>query len=104
MYETKKLHYELLKKFNEQTIVNKDDFSIYRKKDNGVTIAKKGVLLDNRYIVQYNRHWLIKFDAHINVKYCNHSRCIEYLFKYVNKGSDKVTTIIEKCNSKLSKC
>lgn len=49
-----------------------------------------------RFIVPYNRGLIVKYQAHINVEWCNQGRLIKYMFKYVTKGPDRATMVIEK--------
>ncbi|KAL3651503.1 hypothetical protein CASFOL_004505 [Castilleja foliolosa] len=79
------------KQYSETTVIDDDGYARYRRRDSGNIIEKGGVPLDNRYVVPHNRTLLMKFSAHINVEWCNQSRSIKYLFKYVNKGHDRVT-------------
>lgn len=50
---------------------------------------KSNIKLDNRWIVPYNLTLLKKYQAHINVEWCNKNIFIKYLFKYVTKGPDR---------------
>ncbi|XP_019198428.1 PREDICTED: uncharacterized protein LOC109192311 [Ipomoea nil] len=79
------------KKFVDCSSFDDDGYPIYRRRDDGLTIQKNGIHLDSRYVVPHNRYLLLKYKAHLNVEWCNQSRSIKYLFKYVNKGNDRVT-------------
>ncbi|RZB42072.1 hypothetical protein D0Y65_052877 [Glycine soja] len=82
------------KKFNEATIVDRDGFPVYRRTNDGRTVQKHGIELDNRFVVPYSPQLLLKYRTHLNVEWCNQSTSIKNLFKYINKGSDRITTSI----------
>lgn len=77
------------KDFQDETFIDECGFTIYRRRNDGRFILKNGVSLDNRFVVPYNIHLLKKYQAHINVEWCNKSNMIKYLFKYVMKGNDR---------------
>uniref|UniRef100_A0A2N9HBP6 ATP-dependent DNA helicase n=1 Tax=Fagus sylvatica TaxID=28930 RepID=A0A2N9HBP6_FAGSY len=83
------------KKFYSETTIDEDGFAIYRRKNNGRFVERNSVKLDNRFIVPHNIDLLVKYQAHINVEWCNRSRSIKYLFKYITKGPDRATLILE---------
>ncbi|XP_057419198.1 uncharacterized protein LOC130713450 [Lotus japonicus] len=78
------------KNFQETTIIDDDGYPVYRRRDTGVYVEKKGLRMDNSYVVPYNPQLLMLYNGHINVEYCNKSNAIKYLFKYVSKGPDRV--------------
>ncbi|CAN1837206.1 ATP-dependent DNA helicase pif1 [Linum perenne] len=90
------------KKYNPETTIDEDGFPRYRRREDGRTIEKNGVHLDNRYVVPYNRYLLLRFDAHINVEFCNKSRAIKYLFKYINKPPDRTMAVVKLLESELA--
>uniref|UniRef100_A0A0R0EF43 ATP-dependent DNA helicase n=1 Tax=Glycine max TaxID=3847 RepID=A0A0R0EF43_SOYBN len=79
MHERKQVQTFLSRMFQPHTVLDADGYPIYRRRNNGHTIEKNGVIIDNRYIVPYNPRLLRKYEAHIN---------------YINKGYDRVTAVL----------
>nr|XP_043638365.1 uncharacterized protein LOC122609383 [Erigeron canadensis] len=91
MVETNSCSKNFPKEFIEHTTVDKDGYPVYRRRDNGRSVLKSNVPLDNSYVVPYNGTLLKMFQAHMNTEWCNQHGSIRYLFKYMNKGPDPVT-------------
>ncbi|CAF1613761.1 unnamed protein product [Adineta ricciae] len=79
---------EFPKDFQNRTLANKDGYPRYRRRNNGYTMTIGKYEVDNRWIVPYNPHLLMKYNAHINVEVCATVKSIKYLFKYIYKGHD----------------
>lgn len=82
------------KQFRDHTSIDESGFPLYRRRDCGSFVVKSDVKLDNRHVVPYNKTLLKKYQAHINIEWCNQSDSIKYLFKYINKGPDRVTVSV----------
>lgn len=87
------------KRFNPTTFFDDCGFPQYRRRKLNNTVKRKGVDLDNQYVVPYNKDLLIRFHCHINLEVCNSSRSLKYLFKYCLKGHDTATMILKKNNT-----
>jgi len=87
------------KSYQEEKSVDGDGFAVYRCKKNGLYIEKGGQGLDNAWVVLYNINLLKKYQAHINVEWCNKTIFVKYLFKYVTKGADCSKVYLQRvCN------
>ncbi|CAK8572989.1 unnamed protein product [Lathyrus sativus] len=82
-----------------QTIVDQDGYLVYRRRETGNIVMKNHIVLDDRYVVTYNPYLLKKFQAHINMEWCNQSTLVKYLFKYINKGYDRITAAVVQTDS-----
>ena len=69
------------KNFYNETTIDGNGYPIYRRRDDGRFIQKGDVKLDNSYVVPHNINLLVKYQAHINVEWCNRSKAIKYLFQ-----------------------
>lgn len=87
------------KKFVSTTTVSSDGHVIYARPNNGLTVKKNGLSVDNRFVVPHNVDLCVKYDAHINVESVNRNGMEKYLFKYTTKGPDCAKVGIQKTSS-----
>ena len=76
------------KTYQDDTAVTSTGFATYKRDQATLFVIKGGCHMDNRWVVPYNILLLKKYQAHINVEWCNKTTFIKYLFKYVTKGAD----------------
>ncbi|XP_058775845.1 uncharacterized protein LOC131650132 [Vicia villosa] len=82
------------KDFRRDTNVDQDGYLVYRRRENGHTIVKNGIEIDNRFVVPYIAKLFLKYIARINMEWCNQSTSVKYLYKYINKGYDRIIVAI----------
>jgi hypothetical protein len=88
-----RFHYP--RKFSETTLQGDDSYPIYRRRDDGRRVRIRGAVLDNRWVVPYNPYLLMRYNCHINIEVCSSIKAVKYLFKYIYKGHDRASFVIE---------
>jgi hypothetical protein len=83
--------------FCKKTHCDVDGYPEYRHRHTRTFVDPKTQrVVDNRWIVMYNLHLVTKYHAHINVEICSSIFAVKYMYKYVYKGLDRATTIVER--------
>ena len=66
-----------------------------QRRNNNMTYRINDFDVDNRWVVPYNCDIIVRYDSHINIERCAHSKVIKYLYKYIHKGPDCATIVIK---------
>ena len=80
---------------NSETLIDKDGFPIYRRRDDGQVVEVRGSKFDNRWVLLYNPGLLMTLNCHINVEICSSIKVIKYLYKYIYKGHDVASCMVD---------
>ncbi|XP_078443457.1 uncharacterized protein LOC144712871 isoform X2 [Wolffia australiana] len=86
------------KEFIDSTQVNNDGYPLYRRRNNGQFIQKGSHVIDNRWLVPYNKYLCKAFNCHINLEICSSVQSVKYLYKYVYKGHDRIQARVSATN------
>lgn len=88
------------KKFTPLTTTMESGYPVYRRRrDNKSVTNRSGIVLDNTWVVPHNVYLCTRYDAHINVEICNTVSAVKYLYKYVYKGHDRASVVINRSSS-----
>jgi hypothetical protein len=83
--------------FSEETRCDVDGyFEYWRRKTCIFVDPKTQHVVDNQWIVRCNLHLTTKYHAHINVEIRSSISAVKYLYKYVYKGPDRATAVVER--------
>ncbi|XP_075512261.1 uncharacterized protein LOC142547728 [Primulina tabacum] len=87
------------RQFCQSTTQGKDDYPIYRRRNDGQIVDIRKAKLNNQWAVPHNSYLLLRYDCHVNVEVCSRLTAVKYLCKYIYKGHDKVVVHIASSNS-----
>jgi hypothetical protein len=97
MHGVRKVQEKVPRSFSEETRCDVDGYPEYRRCQTRIFVdPKMQHVVDNQWIVLYNLHMATKYHAHINVEICSSISTVKYLYKYVYKGPDRATAIVER--------
>ena len=86
------------KAFSSDRTIEENGNVRYQRRDDGRMITINGNQIDNQWVAAYNRDFYVKYDAQVNVESCAQKNVIKYLHRYMRKGPDRATFILNKNN------
>jgi hypothetical protein len=89
--------------FREGTSVSEDSYACTRHRDTGQSLEVRGKQVDNHWVVCHSQYLIWKYHCHINVESIASVKAINYIYKYVYKGHDRITMEFGTCTDEI-KC
>jgi hypothetical protein len=86
------------KPFSDETLMTADGYPTYCRRNTGPHDIHAGGWvnsIDNRWVVPYNRYLSGCYECHINVEVCISVRATKYIHKYIFKGHDRITAVMQ---------
>ncbi|XP_058802820.1 uncharacterized protein LOC131670858 [Phymastichus coffea] len=84
------------KNFQNETTMDENGYPNYRRTNDGIIHERSnGHQVDNRWIVSHCRELSEMFDCHINVEAVSSILAVKYFYKYIYKGHDAATVVIQ---------
>ncbi len=86
------------KLFSDETVMTADGYPTYRRRNTGTHEIHAGgqvTSIDNRWVVPYNCYLSGRYECHINVEVCISVRATKYIHKYIFKGHDRITAVMQ---------
>ena len=84
------------KEYAEETSIGENDYSIYRRRNNGDSFLKNKYLFTNRDVISHNPYLSQTYNCHINVEIATSITAIKYLYKYIYKSHDRTAISIQR--------
>ena len=84
------------KPFNEVASMSERSYASYCRPNNGRTFVKtqSNCIFTNQDVVPYCPYFSLRYECHINVEVCISVRSIKYIHKYIYKGHDRTTMLL----------
>jgi hypothetical protein len=76
--------------------MGKGSYLVYRRTDDGQVAEVRNSKLDNTWVVSFNPSLLMLYSCHINVEICSSIKAVKYLYKYIYKGPDGASYLVDK--------
>jgi len=83
------------KPYQEETNMDGNGYPKYRHRNDGRSYMRNGHRYTNQDVIPYCPYLSAKYDCHINVEIAVTVKAVKYIHKYIYKGHDRTTMVVE---------